>query len=277
MSSKLPRLYYSLKQAAKELDCDKDYLIHLGATGRVAIQQLGHVEGELRPIIEPKAGFFQTYSDQDTELLLSLLDEEGVLHVVGDVFIQLFPSTLRELELHGRASTLSFKDMTSIPPTDDFLLLSHAEVIESMAFGDESKAFLWGFRFRSYSEDVLDESGAWKEAPHCIKASQKRLFILASEIERLRRGETAEPIRDIPPNIAARLQHEPSPKGRNSYARTIAALSQALVGELSGKPHKDAGVILEALAGKGIQAPVSNACLANYLKEADEAGQKAKE
>lgn len=63
---------------------------------------------------------------------------------------------------------------------------------------------------------------------------------------------------------------EPATKTKNSYLKTIAALSEALIGGLTGKPNTDADAVLAALAGKNIEAPIKNKALANYLKEASE-------
>lgn len=64
------------------------------------------------------------------------------------------------------------------------------------------------------------------------------------------------------------LKAGPSPKARNAYLRTIAAMGNALVGGLTGKHHTDAEAILSVLASKGIAEPVGKAALSDYLKEA---------
>ncbi|MDC0403732.1 hypothetical protein OAM26_01680 [Porticoccaceae bacterium] len=63
---------------------------------------------------------------------------------------------------------------------------------------------------------------------------------------------------------------EPATKSKNSYLKTIAALSSALIGGLTGKPTTDAEAVLAALAGKNVEAPIKDKALANYLKEAGE-------
>lgn len=56
-------------------------------------------------------------------------------------------------------------------------------------------------------------------------------------------------------------------KTRNAYLKTIKSLSEALIGGLTGKYHKDAAAVLVALAGK-VEAPVSAATLAKFLEDA---------
>ena len=63
---------------------------------------------------------------------------------------------------------------------------------------------------------------------------------------------------------------EPATKTKNSYLKTIAALSEALIGGLTGKPNTDAYAVLVALAEKSVEAPIKDKALANYLKEAGE-------
>lgn len=67
----------------------------------------------------------------------------------------------------------------------------------------------------------------------------------------------------------AALAGEPSPKSRNAYLRTIAALGHALIDGGTGQPHTDAGAILAALAQKGVEAPLQSVTLAGYLKQAE--------
>ncbi|MDT4860505.1 hypothetical protein FQZ97_950740 [compost metagenome] len=67
---------------------------------------------------------------------------------------------------------------------------------------------------------------------------------------------------------AAALLDEPTPKSRNSYLRTIAALGYALIDGPTGKPHTDSDAILTALAAKGVEGPLKSETLAGYLKQA---------
>jgi len=62
---------------------------------------------------------------------------------------------------------------------------------------------------------------------------------------------------------------EPSPKSRNAYLRTIAALGYALIDGSTGQPHADANAILAAMAARGIEAPIKSDALAGYLKQAE--------
>lgn len=61
---------------------------------------------------------------------------------------------------------------------------------------------------------------------------------------------------------------EPSPKSKNSYLKTISALSDALIDGLTGKPSTDAQAVMSQLAAKGIGCPFAEKTLSNYLKEA---------
>ena len=64
------------------------------------------------------------------------------------------------------------------------------------------------------------------------------------------------------------ISNEVAPKSRNAYLKTIRALSQALLGEATGKPSKDADIILAMLDSKGIEHPVGEKTLASYLSDA---------
>lgn len=59
-----------------------------------------------------------------------------------------------------------------------------------------------------------------------------------------------------------------APKSENAYARTVKALAEALVGELTGKNYADAETIAAALASKGVEPPVCKRVLAGYLEKA---------
>jgi hypothetical protein len=63
---------------------------------------------------------------------------------------------------------------------------------------------------------------------------------------------------------------EPTTKTKNTYLKTIAALSEGLISGLTGKPSTDAEAVLVALARKNVEAPITSRALANYLKEARE-------
>lgn len=63
---------------------------------------------------------------------------------------------------------------------------------------------------------------------------------------------------------------KPATKSVNYQLKTIAALSDALIGGLTDKKHKDAEAILVALAEKGIESPVGSRALAKYLGQAKE-------
>lgn len=57
-------------------------------------------------------------------------------------------------------------------------------------------------------------------------------------------------------------------KSRNSYLRTIQALSFALIDGLTGSKDKDAKSVLAALDLKGVKAPIKEKALGHYLEEA---------
>ena len=78
--------------------------------------------------------------------------------------------------------------------------------------------------------------------------------------ERLAKAEMSKPITK---------EQAPSPKSRNAYLRTIAAIGHALIGGGSGQPHKDAETMLAALAEAGVEAPIKSDALAGYLKQAE--------
>lgn len=61
-----------------------------------------------------------------------------------------------------------------------------------------------------------------------------------------------------------------SGKTKNTYLKTIAALSNALIDGLSGKHNPDADAVLAALAAKGVEAPLKQRALSDYLKEAQQ-------
>lgn len=61
----------------------------------------------------------------------------------------------------------------------------------------------------------------------------------------------------------------PSAKSKNSYLRTISSLAAALIEGRTGRPHQDAQVVLNAICAAGIEFPIDERTLANYLKEAD--------
>mgnify|MGYP000929339529 CR=1 FL=1 len=77
--------------------------------------------------------------------------------------------------------------------------------------------------------------------------------------ERLAKAELSKPITEEPPA---------SPKSRNAYLRTIAALGYALIDGSTGQPHVDAAAMLAALARKSVVAPLETKTLAEYLKKA---------
>ncbi|MDL0438691.1 hypothetical protein [Stutzerimonas frequens] len=102
---------------------------------------------------------------------------------------------------------------------------------------------------------------------HVDESSQDELFaayksaVLENQHlrERLAKAEVSQPITEERPA---------SPKSRNTYLRTIAALGYALIGGSTGQPHVDAAAMLAALARKSVVAPLEPKTLAEYLKKA---------
>jgi len=79
-----------------------------------------------------------------------------------------------------------------------------------------------------------------------------------------------EVARSLPKEINTEIEKSPSTKSANSYLKTIYALSDALVGGLTGKPNTDADCVLVVLAGKNVEAPVGAKALAGYLAKGKE-------
>ena len=73
-----------------------------------------------------------------------------------------------------------------------------------------------------------------------------------------------------PDNMSVVVDKPLQAKTENAYLDTIKALSLALVGTSTGQPFTDAENILDDLADKNIEAPISRKTLARYLKKADE-------
>jgi len=69
---------------------------------------------------------------------------------------------------------------------------------------------------------------------------------------------------------ASSTQNEPSAKSKNRYLSTIHALSTALADGLTNKPSKDAKLIIQILAQKGIELEIGERTLINYLKSAQD-------
>jgi hypothetical protein len=104
------------------------------------------------------------------------------------------------------------------------------------------------------------------EQEHAAReAAEQRADRAEAEAEALRQ-ELAELSAER--DEAKQQADEPSPKSRNAYLRTIAALGYALIDGSTGQPHPDADAILAALAAKAITAPLQSGSLASYLKQA---------
>lgn len=167
------------------------------------------------------------------------------------------------------------------------LCVNEAGEIESQAFGLEFETGVPGRVVRLPSK-ALPPSCRWVMRPSAVDNFLATLTGEEREIEALRRladldrsakeaailraeqaeAEAAELRRKLEQERAAQQAAEPSPKSRNAYLRTIAALGYALIDGSSGQPHPDADAILAVLGAKGIAAPVGPKTLADYLKQA---------
>ena len=77
-------------------------------------------------------------------------------------------------------------------------------------------------------------------------------------------------IQNVIPSVKKDLKPDITTKTKNSYLKTIRALSEALIDGLTGVPGKDANAVLTALELKGISHPVTAKTLASYLQQSEE-------
>lgn len=70
-------------------------------------------------------------------------------------------------------------------------------------------------------------------------------------------------------NLNETTHQQPNGKTRNAYLRTIEAFVNALIKGRTGRPTTDARAALNALQCAGIENPIDERTLANYLTEAD--------
>lgn len=145
----------------------------------------------------------------------------------------------------------------SIIATNDAQVLQLLEENENLRRGQNEER-----RGRLAAEESVRE-----ERQGRLEAEDKACDVadLARSLERVMKH--LKPTKD---DQAKQQAGEPSPKSRNAYLRTIAALGHALVGGSTDQPHVDADKILAALAKRGIEAPIKSAALAGYLKLAED-------
>lgn len=157
---------------------------------------------------------------------------------------------------------------------------------ELILLSKEQVFFLMQHRFVSINHDPLHAANGkflvfHHGAPPCIgeKISSAKLgahedvmslkaqtiFILREDVIALRDG--TKPTKAGKPKKSDEVENEPAAKSRNSYLKTIRALSTALIGTSTGEHYTDADLVLKALTKKGIQAPIKIDALAGYLRE----------
>lgn len=269
-NTKLPkRQYYRLSQAATQLGCDEDYLIHLGGTEMIEIMQYAEMDYLAYPSI-----MYPLNHD----------DDPGLSELRGDFydnphgcFYVLCSDSIRQFELKGKERSAFFADILN----PGRVLHSGRERYEAELklindrLGIDAR-FL-GFRLMKPLDEDIDSDSQTEDSEFdelhppgfaYIKIDPKNLFIQYSEVERLYRGEVK------PDNLnraksAQAIAAEPHTKTRNTYLRTIDALGRALVGSDLSEP-KAAEVVLAALARASIAPPIEARALSKYLKEARE-------
>lgn len=274
MSSKLPpRLYYSLKQAAKELGCDEDYLIHMGGADMVEIMQFAEFDALAYPMLR-----FPLKCEDDPELadllLLTYENPHGCFYVHT-------PDSIRRFELTGCEYAAVFLDIL-YPSMSREMYSAKSEyeaTLEAIRKRLSIDARFLGFRMQPYSEASEDEpdspaSSVIFDEIHppgfaYLRFDPDRIFIRQPEIERLLKGDIKAQTYSPEAEGLNLANHEPAPKRRNYYLRTIDALSRALTGTDLDHP-KAAEAVLAKLSKAKIAAPLEAKALSGYLKEARE-------
>lgn len=156
------------------------------------------------------------------------------------------------------------RDGRPVPPREQVakhrLTIRHHDLKAWMAehYPDQKPPFLFDEVERTTHAKITVE--AWQ----ALQADRDALKARVEKAEALYRDKWSKLEAE-----AKQQADEPSPKSRNAYLRTIAALGHALIGGSSGQPHPDANAILAALAAKGIEAPIKPDALAGYLKQAE--------
>lgn len=244
-----PRLFYSLTQAAKELDCSEDYLLHLGLTNRLELvirsQQLvgafpvqpGQLLGLISEPTKPTATFHGCF------LCLHTIDIEEIVN--GGLGQNDFFTNAYILDIGTSVSAEDFAELQSIKNAGHHFIMYAALTIN----------------------DDPETSMEYPLKPVILEFSADTVLIRHDELSRLKQGKPPEPVKDTPPEIARMAHKEPAPKQKNSYLRTIDALCCALTGS-DLTETKAAESVLAALAKARITSPIEARALSNYLKEA---------
>ena len=143
--------------------------------------------------------------------------------------------------------------------------ISHA--VEKKEGKDQRGSLLildsWGYA----SAEYFDDGRLCKEK--CKVTKESLAGWVYSMVGDLDKAKMIYPNFD-PDNMSVVVDKPLQAKTENAYLDTIKALSLALVGTSTGQHFTDAKNILDDLAEKKIEAPISRKTLAGYLKKADE-------
>lgn len=275
MSSKLPpRLYYSLKQAAKEIGCDEDYLIHMGGADMVEIMQFAEIDDMAYPMIR-----FPANCEDDPELADLLMMTYDNPH--GCFYVHT-PTSIRRFELTGKEFSAFFLDI--LYPSMSRQIYSaksrYESTLEEIKKRLSIDARFLGFILQPYGDTEDGESGSpdselifdeiHPQGPAYLQIDPERLFVRQAEVERVKRGEIKPEI--FSPQISEQqtISPEPKTKTRNTYLRIIDAMRRLILNERDAylPDSKAARFILDKLADADIAPPVSDRKLIDYLKAA---------
>lgn len=245
-----PRKYFRLSQAAKELGCDADYLIHIGSIGAVKIMAAPPPGVFLRVRAISAGGGITSTTILDWTMMS--------LH-----FLVIMPGDLRIIEQNGEIE---------ISNVEDEWPKNSSPLRELVGRGLANNSIQGNVFYMIDAHHSPGDFDKWESPPDGERigflVKPEQLWISGDEVERLKRGEAAAPAREIPPEIE-RLFKEPNGKGRNSYLQLIDALCQALT-QTDLTESKSAEAVLSALAKAGVAAPVGAKAISQYLKAARE-------
>lgn len=261
-----PRLYYSLEQAAKELNCDPDYLIHLGATRRLIFAV--RLDGSglcARSIIGSE---FENDPDTEGSGIQPRLYNSGFL-IIYDLY-------LKALEANTSSVASRFYDLLPNPFTN------------TQCFGSERAKIKPKLHKGYYLRDFiihLEEGATEQQKPLSklldnykennseditgIEVTRNSLFIMKPEIERLLTGDTAALPQNMPDDMIAPPQDPPRVVG--SVYPVIKALAETLA-KAKGRSWSQHGelntIALDAMAEYEINDPTGNKGIRGYLDKA---------
>lgn len=263
-----PRLYFTLEQASKELDCDKDYLIHLGATGRTTLM-IRRSSALIKPTHKSTDDFKLPDNNDSFHIFTIDTDEDDIDgYYIFDAFLIIDQVSLIILEAGN-------------DPNKNDSALSVFE--EAWFFSEQGEAIYKSAIAGLKSENPgierfsIHPVNFEKNKREKITLENETLYITREALEKIRLGKTHDVAHNNDahrPPIGSDM-HLLGAKGRNSYLRTIEALTQALIKDRQlALPTKAAEAALAALAQEGIEAPVESKALSQYLKEAKEIRKK---